>query len=69
MLSGLFEQMEELEGLGFDDLWVTEHHFSEYGGTLPHPPTFLSAVARFSIPLITNLRIPVTSIIWGWCVP
>ena len=42
----MFAQMEELEQLGFDDLWVTEHHFSEYGGTLPHPPTFLSAVAR-----------------------
>ncbi len=27
MLSGLFEQMEELEGLGSDDLWVIEHHF------------------------------------------
>jgi alkanesulfonate monooxygenase SsuD/methylene tetrahydromethanopterin reductase-like flavin-dependent oxidoreductase (luciferase family) len=42
----MFEQMEELERLGFDDLWVTEHHFSEYGGILPHPPTFLSAIAR-----------------------
>ena len=42
----MFDQMAELEGLGFDDLWVTEHHFSLYGGTLPHPPTFLSAIAR-----------------------
>jgi len=42
----MFEQMEGLEELGFDDLWVTEHHFGEYGGTLPHPPIFLSAVAR-----------------------
>ena len=42
----MFEQMEELDRLGFDDLWVTEHHFGEYGGTLPHPPTFLSAIAR-----------------------
>ena len=42
----MFEQMEEVDRLGFDHLWVTEHHFSEYGGTLPHPPTFLSAIAR-----------------------
>jgi len=42
----MFAQMEELEQLGFNDLWVTEHHFSEYGGTLPHPPIFLSAIAR-----------------------
>jgi len=42
----MFEQIEELERLGFDDLWVTEHHFSNYGGTISHPPTFLSAVAR-----------------------
>lgn len=42
----LFEQMELLDRLGYDDVWVTEHHFSEYGGMISHPPTFLSAVAR-----------------------
>lgn len=42
----MFEQMEELEGLGFDYLWVTEHHFSDYGGSISHPPTFLSAIGR-----------------------
>ncbi len=42
----MFEQMEELDRLGFDHVWVTEHHFGEYGGTISHPPTFLSAVAR-----------------------
>jgi alkanesulfonate monooxygenase SsuD/methylene tetrahydromethanopterin reductase-like flavin-dependent oxidoreductase (luciferase family) len=41
----MFEQIEELEKLGFDRVWVTEHHFGDYGGSLPHPPTFLSAVA------------------------
>ena len=41
----MFEQMEELDRLGFDRVWVTEHHFGDYGGSLPHPPTFLSAVA------------------------
>jgi alkanesulfonate monooxygenase SsuD/methylene tetrahydromethanopterin reductase-like flavin-dependent oxidoreductase (luciferase family) len=41
----MFEQIEELEKLGFDRVWVTEHHFGDYGGSLPHPPTFLAAVA------------------------
>ena len=43
--SRLFDQVVEFEKLGFDQAWVTEHHFGGYGGILPHPPTFLSAVA------------------------
>jgi alkanesulfonate monooxygenase SsuD/methylene tetrahydromethanopterin reductase-like flavin-dependent oxidoreductase (luciferase family) len=42
----MFSQMEEMDRLGYDQAWVTEHHFAMYGGTLPHPPTFMSAVAR-----------------------
>ncbi len=41
----MFDQIVEVEKLGFDQAWITEHHFGGYGGTLPHPPTFLSAVA------------------------
>jgi alkanesulfonate monooxygenase SsuD/methylene tetrahydromethanopterin reductase-like flavin-dependent oxidoreductase (luciferase family) len=41
----IFDQIVEVEKLGFDQAWVTEHHFGGYGGTLPHPATFLSAVA------------------------
>jgi natural product biosynthesis luciferase-like monooxygenase protein len=41
----MFEQMELLDHLGFHQVWVTEHHFHEYGGTIPDPATFLSAVA------------------------
>jgi alkanesulfonate monooxygenase SsuD/methylene tetrahydromethanopterin reductase-like flavin-dependent oxidoreductase (luciferase family) len=41
----MFDQIIEVEKLGFDQAWVTEHHFGGYGGSLPHPPTFLSAVA------------------------
>lgn len=41
----MFEQIIEVEKLGFDQAWITEHHFGGYGGTLPHPPTFLAAVA------------------------
>jgi natural product biosynthesis luciferase-like monooxygenase protein len=42
----MFGQMEEMDRLGYDHIWVTEHHFANYGGALPHPPTFLSAIAR-----------------------
>lgn len=42
----MFGQMEEMDRLGYDHIWVTEHHFAHYGGTLPHPPTFMSAIAR-----------------------
>jgi len=35
-----------MDRLNFDYVWVTEHHFAYYGGTLPHPPTFMAAVAR-----------------------
>src|SRR5688572_30248198 len=41
----MFEQMQELDALGYDDVWVTEHHFHEYGGMIPDPAAFLSAVA------------------------
>jgi alkanesulfonate monooxygenase SsuD/methylene tetrahydromethanopterin reductase-like flavin-dependent oxidoreductase (luciferase family) len=42
----MFAQMEEMDRLGYDHIWVTEHHCAAYGGTLPQPPTFLAAVAR-----------------------
>lgn len=42
----MFTQMEEMDQLGYDHIWVTEHHFAYYGGTLPHPPTFMAAIAR-----------------------
>src|SRR5439155_5623868 len=42
----MLEQIDVLDGLGYEDVWVTEHHFDVYGGTIPEPPTFLSAVAR-----------------------
>ena len=41
----MYDQIVEVEKLGFEQAWVTEHHFGGYGGTLPHPPTFLAAVA------------------------
>jgi alkanesulfonate monooxygenase SsuD/methylene tetrahydromethanopterin reductase-like flavin-dependent oxidoreductase (luciferase family) len=41
----MFEQMELIDHLGCHQVWVTEHHFHEYGGTIPDPAPFLSAVA------------------------
>jgi natural product biosynthesis luciferase-like monooxygenase protein len=41
----VFEQIQEAETLGFDDAWVTEHHFHRFGGLIPHPPTFLASLA------------------------
>jgi natural product biosynthesis luciferase-like monooxygenase protein len=41
----MFEQMRELDTLGYRDIWVTEHHFNEYGGAISDPSTFLAAVA------------------------
>ena len=41
----LIEQVREAEALGFDDAWVTEHHFHEFGGLISQPPVFLTALA------------------------
>lgn len=41
----MFEQIELVDQLGYDDVWMTEHHFSEYGGTVPDPAVFLAAAA------------------------
>jgi alkanesulfonate monooxygenase SsuD/methylene tetrahydromethanopterin reductase-like flavin-dependent oxidoreductase (luciferase family) len=41
----MFEQMELLDLVGYHQVWVTEHHLHEYGGTIPDPATFLSVVA------------------------
>jgi natural product biosynthesis luciferase-like monooxygenase protein len=55
----MFEQMELLDHLGFQQLWVTEHHFHEYGGTIPDPAAFLSAVASRT----TRLRLGIAIVI------
>jgi natural product biosynthesis luciferase-like monooxygenase protein len=46
MYRNLFAQFELLDELGYDDAWVTEHHFHDYGGMISNPPVFLSAAAR-----------------------
>jgi natural product biosynthesis luciferase-like monooxygenase protein len=40
------EQMDAAEALGFDSLWVTEHHFRRFGGMMPSPAVILAAAAQ-----------------------
>ena len=40
------QQTVMAEQAGFHSAWYAEHHFNNYGGTIPHPPTFLAGVAR-----------------------
>jgi natural product biosynthesis luciferase-like monooxygenase protein len=39
------EQIDAAEDLGFDSLWVTEHHFRYFGGMLPNPQVLLAAAS------------------------
>ncbi len=40
------EQIDAAEDLGFDSLWVTEHHFRHFGGMMPNPQLLLTAAAQ-----------------------
>ena len=40
------EQIDAAEDLGFDSLWVTEHHFRLFGGMMPSPQMLLSAASQ-----------------------
>jgi natural product biosynthesis luciferase-like monooxygenase protein len=40
------EQVDAAESLGFDSLWVTEHHFRYFGGMMPSPSILLAAAAQ-----------------------
>jgi natural product biosynthesis luciferase-like monooxygenase protein len=40
------EQIDAAESLGFDSLWVTEHHFRHFGGMMPSPSVILSAASQ-----------------------
>lgn len=40
------EQIDAAESLGFDSLWVTEHHFRHFGGMMPSPSIILAAAAQ-----------------------
>ena len=46
LYSRWLDQMDAAERLGFDSLWVTEHHFRYFGGMMPSPSVLLSAAAQ-----------------------
>jgi len=46
LYSHWLEQIEAAEDLGFDSLWVTEHHFRHFGGMMPSPQMILAAAAQ-----------------------
>jgi natural product biosynthesis luciferase-like monooxygenase protein len=42
----MLEQIAFADELGYDSVWLTEHHFDPYGGTIPNPAVFGVAVAQ-----------------------
>jgi natural product biosynthesis luciferase-like monooxygenase protein len=40
------ELVERADELGFDSAWISEHHFTRYGGILPRPQILLAAMAE-----------------------
>ncbi len=40
------DQVDRAEALGFDSVWVTEHHFRSFGGMVPSPQLLLAAFAQ-----------------------
>jgi natural product biosynthesis luciferase-like monooxygenase protein len=41
----MLEQIGWADELGFTTVWLTEHHFAPYGGTLPNPAVLGAAIA------------------------
>jgi natural product biosynthesis luciferase-like monooxygenase protein len=42
----LIDFLVSAEELGYDGIWANEHHFHPYGGLVPSPAVFLSAIAQ-----------------------
>lgn len=45
-LTDFLDITQRAEELGFDSAWVSEHHFTRYGGILPRPQVLLAAMAE-----------------------
>lgn len=45
-LRATVDQLVSAEALGYDSVWVNEHHFHRYGGMMPSLPTMLAAIAQ-----------------------
>ncbi len=42
----IIEQVVLGEELGFESAWISEHHFSDYGGDIPNPALVMMALAQ-----------------------
>jgi alkanesulfonate monooxygenase SsuD/methylene tetrahydromethanopterin reductase-like flavin-dependent oxidoreductase (luciferase family) len=42
----LVDLLASAEPLGFDNIWLNEHHFNSWGGMLPAPPMMLAALSQ-----------------------
>lgn len=42
----MLAQIDRAEALGFDGVWLTEHHFTAYGGLVPSPAILAAAIAQ-----------------------
>ena len=45
-LRATLDLLVDAEALGFDSVWVNEHHFHQYGGMMPSLPTMLAALSQ-----------------------
>jgi natural product biosynthesis luciferase-like monooxygenase protein len=45
-LRATLDQLVSAETLGYDSVWVNEHHFHRYGGMMPSTTTMLAALAQ-----------------------
>ena len=45
-LRATLDLLVNAEALGFDSVWVNEHHFHQYGGMMPSLPTMLAALSQ-----------------------
>jgi natural product biosynthesis luciferase-like monooxygenase protein len=45
-LRAVVEQISHAEQLGFDSVWLAEHHFHSFGGILSAPPVIGAAIAQ-----------------------
>ena len=45
-LRATVDHLVSAETLGYDSVWVNEHHFHQYGGLMPSLPTMLAALAQ-----------------------
>jgi len=42
----MLDQIALADELGYDSVWLTEHHFDPYGGPIPNPAVFGAAIAQ-----------------------